>query len=362
MAIDFTRTGVSGPLNFDTFGCDTFETNPDTPDRVEPDATQSRDFFGSGAVVTPEGREVRMWGFRKIGEDSPAPPEAPFVGVSDAAQPTPSALIRVRRGQVVHTNASVGTGSHTLHLHGIEPTTFNDGVGHTSFEVTGDYTYQWQPHHSGTYFYHCHKNTVLHFEMGMYGGLIVDPPSGPGRLFEGGPRYHREVLWVADDLEPRWREIGHSDGLCGEDAGLNDFRPEVFMVSGIAAAKDDPVIRDPAVAVTMRQNERLLIRCINASYCTLQVTCGAPGSDMKFVVHEVDGRALGGEPRGAAPWSRPFRVPAGRAFHLSCAQRLAMRATAGPDSVGSHRVRFEFLNWMTDELLGVAETTITVTP
>jgi len=88
----------------------------------------------------------------------------------------PAATIRVPRGAVFH-GKTLGHGPppHTIHWHGIEPTSINDGVGHCSMEI-GNYIYQWQPNFIGTYFYHCHRNTVQHFEFGLFGLLIIDPP------------------------------------------------------------------------------------------------------------------------------------------------------------------------------------------
>ncbi|MRR34317.1 hypothetical protein EG829_06370, partial [bacterium] len=88
----------------------------------------------------------------------------------------PGATIRLPRGVVFHCETSGhGPAPHTIHWHGIEPTPMNDGVGHCSMEI-GNYTYQFQPNFIGTYFYHCHRNTVQHFEFGLYGMLLIEPP------------------------------------------------------------------------------------------------------------------------------------------------------------------------------------------
>ena len=93
---------------------------------------------------------------------------------TDAAWPGPT--IRVPRGVIFHADSQgQGPPPHTIHWHGIEPTPMNDGVGHCSMEI-GQYVYQWQPNFIGTYFYHCHRNTVQHFEFGLYGMLLVEPP------------------------------------------------------------------------------------------------------------------------------------------------------------------------------------------
>ncbi|MFB3886429.1 MAG: multicopper oxidase domain-containing protein [Thermodesulfobacteriota bacterium] len=88
----------------------------------------------------------------------------------------PGPIVRTPRGAIFHGNlAGKGPPPHTIHWHGIEPTPMNDGVGHCSQEI-GNYVYQWQPNFIGTYFYHCHRNTMQHFEFGLFSLLPIDPP------------------------------------------------------------------------------------------------------------------------------------------------------------------------------------------
>ena len=164
---------------------------PATPGLVTADKTFNRDTF-MGATQVINGVNVTIFGFT----------DSNMGGM--AAQRFPAPLIRVNQGDIVHTVLNVMMGVHTIHHHGIEPSTFNDGVGHYSFDVQGTYTYQWQASQAGTYFYHCHTNTVLHAEMGMYGALIVDPPTGPGTAFAGGPAYQVEAIWAVDDIDTSW--------------------------------------------------------------------------------------------------------------------------------------------------------------
>ncbi len=342
----FEGTGLGGPLNFDTFGCDVFGENPDTPDLLEPDIEFVRDSFHGGKLLAPNGEEIEVWGF-----EDPS---------SDVEKPFPSEPMIITRNQIAHSTLKAHRNTHTIHHHGIEPTTMNDGVGHVSFEVKGSYTYQFQPRHSGTYFYHCHKNTTLHFEMGMYGVLLVVPSQGALTAFEGGPSCDAQAIWVFDDIDPAYRELGHSAGLCGEDVGLNDINPTVFVISGVPADQDAPRITDPAIAPTIRGDQKLLVRLINGAYGPLRVTIGDPGDPFDMTVVNVDSRALGGEPGGvgAAPWSKPFPLTPGKFFDLSTAQRYDI--IVEPRGSGVFPVRGEFQQWVHREVVGVAETQITV--
>lgn len=335
--IPFDKTGVLGKLTFDTFGCNVFaQKNIRTPDLLTPDITFARGVRFGLELPTPDGKKIEVWRFeddRNRREVWPSPP------------------IRVRQGQIVHSKLISRNNTHTIHHHGIEPTTFNDGVGHVSFEVEETYTYQFQPHTPGTYFYHCHKNTVLHFEMGMYGFLIVDPPSGPGRIYEGGPRYATEAMWVADDLDPRFRQLDHSAGLCGEDAGLNRFEPKYFCINGVFAPN---TMQDGRVVARGSVGQPILIRLLNASYSILRTTLGVAAQ-----VVAVDGHNLGGPGR---PWNRPYTIPANTPFELSTAGRYDL--LINPTAPGIYSARMEFLDWchryIQNSGAGVAETRIIV--
>ena len=98
--------------------------------------------------------------------------------IGDPANPSasggtyPGPTLRMPRSVLFHAETSgKGPPPHTIHWHGIEPTPLNDGVGHCSMEL-GHYTYQWQPNFMGFYFAHCHRNTMQHFEYGLYFAMI----------------------------------------------------------------------------------------------------------------------------------------------------------------------------------------------
>ena len=138
-----------------------------------------------GGAITGSGATELEWfllndNFMK----GPDIPLFPTIGVpggvktqGPSAPQYPAPMMRAPRGAIVQITTSCGgPPPHTIHWHGIEPTPMNDGVGHCSFEVSGSYVYQWQPNFIGTYFYHCHRNTVQHFEYGLHGLMPFSPP------------------------------------------------------------------------------------------------------------------------------------------------------------------------------------------
>ena len=320
--------------------------NGPTPDAVVPDITFTRRLQDNLDVTMWDGRKVRMW------------------VISDPSLPAtfPSPLMRVREGQVVHTIANVSGNTHTIHHHGIDPTPMNDGVGKMSFELTSSYRYQWYASHAGTYTYHCHKNTVLHFEMGMYGLLIIDPPTGPGTAFTGGPAYDVEAFWVSDEIDSRWHEFSHNAFMAGcnvngpftNDGILHDFQPDYFLMNGLSIAPNAPV-NDARVAITIKAGQTILLRLTNAGYTLNRWTIGLP-----VTVVAMDGRPLGGTPE--TKYSSPFKLRANYPFLLSTAQRWDLIIKPPPSPFPkSYLATLQYRHWITGKVLGTVQTFINVT-
>jgi len=302
----------------------------------------------------------------------------------------PSKLIRTREGDVVHAPVGAALNTHTIHWHGIEPSSMNDGVGHTSFEISGNFVYQFATSQAGTYFYHCHKNTVLHFEMGLYGLLIVDPAQGEGFVaanlsgVPGFPGYDAadfvvpydvEALWVPDEFDSRWHELGHDafmqdcrpDDPAGQatftrDGILHDFRPDVFVITGVVSVPTTApgvrpevgaTITDPGVAVSARAGDTVLIRLLNAGYTVQEYTLGLDAWAIAS-----DGHPFGVPPRNA--YSSPFLLPSGTPFRLTTARRvdLLVRAT----TAGTFPFAVKYIDWVNNTLYHEARTVITVSP
>ncbi len=353
-----------------------------TPDRVDPDTLVDHRGLHDLALAVPGGPNVVVWSFRD--------------NLSGAAT-WPAPTIRVREGRVVHSTMSNRRGPHTIHHHGIEPTPANDGVGHLTFDVGGlFYSYQWVPTEAGTFFYHCHVNTTLHFEMGMYGLLIVDPDEGAAPFQDGGPGvtlvgntptpYGREALWVADDIDTNWHANavhGHSPDAgisCGEFMAiddprrvidLHDFNPDVFVVSGVPApwvggqtVDNAPILLNAAqgsvVSPLVPRGQNLIIRTLNASYTTTRWTFPEELRSRARVT-AIDGRTLGRGHFGRYSSSFFLSELPTPYFHLTTAQRWDILLDTSTLPIGaSYDVELAYHHWITDEVITRVRTRITI--
>jgi hypothetical protein len=326
--VEFDKTSIGGVETFDTFGCNAYKYNAPTPDWRPATVYFERDFF-SEKLELPDGNDVEYWGF-----------EDPLRGNGRRLFPSP--IIRVQEGDLVHVLMRAKKGPHTIHHHGIEPTTMNDGVGHVSMEVSGRYIYQWQPRYPGTWFYHCHVNTVLHFQYGLYGALVVDPrPDAEGkvRAFEGGPDYDVERIWVFDSWDPRWHELEHGAGLCGDDVGLNVFEPRYFFVTGIPNTR---ITTASNVAVRSTAAQQILLRLINAHYGITRIQF-----DFPVTIVAIDGHPLD------KPWSGFVEVPAGQWIEMATATRFDVIVRRGIAPRGAARV--EYADWVSRRVFGAGQ-------
>jgi len=329
------------------------EGSPETQFRRRPDARFVRKFF-SRDLRFPDGREYEIWCFEddRSGRRFPAPP------------------IRVVEGQVVHVTVEPSKSAHTIHLHGIEPDPRNDGVGHTSYEVTGSYTYQFIPNvfdpnnkpnsgSAGSYFYHCHVNTPLHVQMGMFGPLIIDPRRGRGWAFEDDPvgyDVRAETLLVPYEVDPRWHEMNHAAGLSGEDVGLHRFEPKSFYVLGGDLNSTSPPRGDVAVVgevlVPAPGGKPGLMRVNNGSY--MPTTIQFDGGLVAEVISH-DGRPLrvtaganAGAPVSLDTRANPQR-PGTLAFGAAERYDIRLRApsTAKPGDVLRDAMTVTWHDWIT---------------
>jgi FtsP/CotA-like multicopper oxidase with cupredoxin domain len=323
-------------------------------DRVTTPNTVQRDLLHGLRLTMFDGTQVEMFVFSD--RDNPSTQNGNY----------PGATIRVPRGVIFHCETGTSGGPHTIHWHGLEPTPINDGVGHCSMEL-GQYTYQFQPNHIGTYFYHCHRNTVQHFEFGLHGLIIVEPPDRSKRIaantanypqfpgFNSNPitsdplgytlPYDVEAYWVLQAVDSVWHDIA-ADHFAffpahGTQPGVNDtfyrgffhdYNPDYFFVTGVPVPVAAPgpgtiasnVVIPPAlnsgvagtqVSINAQRNQTILVRCLDAAYGKARVTF-----PVDVVIIAWDGRAHGVPPYGQ--YNSAYLVKAGTPIKLSVARRF----------------------------------------
>jgi FtsP/CotA-like multicopper oxidase with cupredoxin domain len=311
--------------------------SPATPCAATPFQTFTRKVFTSGQINMPDGFQLKHWGF----EDE------------QGNKTLPSTPIVAKEGNIYRTRVEAATKVHTIHQHGIEPDPLADGVGHTSFEISGAYEYQWRPMNPGTYIYHCHVNTTLHFKMGLWGALIVQPASDPGNgrkwLYVGGPQYDKEYTWPVFSADPRYQDINHAAGLCdpNEDPGLNRYDPKYFFINGVfgnISGQQPVTITDPKVAMTQQLGQQVLLRYIEADYFPQQIIFE---DGLQAQIMRVDGYGI------------PDSQPTLTSFFTSSAERYDLFLK--PPSTGVFGITVKTFHWATGALVGQVHSTLTVT-
>ncbi len=241
---------------------------------------------------------------------------------------------------------------HSIHFHGLDVDQANDGVPSTSgyvgramggsggFGRVGDavslgssYTYRFTAPHAGTYMYHCHVDTLLHFEMSMYGTVIIRPPNGATDVaWAGGPAFDKEYVWQLGTFDSTW----HGSMVSGPS--MARYRPDYFMVNGRDGSN---ATTDSTVAITAGGGQKVLVRVNGTSYMPAVIRLGG----LPFEVIASDGRPL------AAPYTATEQlVAAGERYDLLLTMPSSGQYTASVDYYDIRRA----------SLIGTVSPTITV--
>ena len=239
-----------------------------------------------GNVGTNFNMRARMNGFDMIGGQ---PVELWYFDLDSANSGfqnnrfLPSVHIEPIQGELITLN--VGNFSnmpHTIHLHGLDVDQMNDGVDTTSFAIEpfDTFAYQFVAPHAGTYHYHCHVDTVVHYHHGMAGAIVVRPPDGStNKAWEGGPTFDEEVLWHMSTFDLAWQGVETSGPVTAR------HRPDVFMINGKAGPD---AMLDAASVVNFGVGETAYLRLVNQAYQWARISLGG----LPFQVVATDGRPL----------------------------------------------------------------------
>ncbi|MCA9756556.1 MAG: multicopper oxidase domain-containing protein [Candidatus Eisenbacteria bacterium] len=274
----------------------------------------------NGSHTFSDGTTIALWGFREG---------------SGMGQPSvPGPVITVNEGDHVFLHfTNMSPMPHTIHPHGLDVDQQNDGVPQTSFSVPmmGSYTYEFMAPHAGSYAYHCHVNTVIHLQMGMYGAINVLPPDGSNHAWDGGPSFDFERTWISAEIDLTWNQAG-------ETADFTVYSPDIFVLNG----KDEAQIAvDPYTRVDLGFDEVALVRVGNMGY--QPVRYGFDGLDVEAVAS--DGR----------PLPEPI---SGQGLVVAPGERYDLMVRGL--SAGTFAAQLEYLDLYDGSVLGVVSVPITV--
>lgn len=239
--------------------------------------------------------------------------------------------------EVVYFNQSQGD-PHSIHFHGLDVDQENDGVPQLSWDVEHgeERTYRFRAMHAGTYIYHCHVQSPIHVQMGMYGLFIVKAKNGLNEAFTSGPKFDAELRWLFSEVDTAWRnhDMHEVDSL--DHSHVPPYHPSYFLLNG----QSQDQLRD-SLDFEMNINEHVLLRLANVGYYKNELHFP---KGVNATVVSSDGR--------------PFRDQVQRdSLTIYPGERYQIMLQANEEFVDSIKVKY--INLSTDDVHGVESVTVT---
>lgn len=256
-------------------------------------ATISKTVCVRSFTKTLSGQSVTFWGFGTGGGGGmcsgvATPGPVVEVGVYPEGSGLTDTLNLTLNMQMAPQEQAPYNG-HTVHLHGADVATAEDGVPETGAAVNGD-TYTWTPQsgHAGSYMYHCHVHTVKHLEMGMYSAMIARPKNISGAWLNQlthntATAYDYVQNYVLSTVDPAYHTA------TGDSPVFADYNPSYYLISGA----EGKTTAAPALTLAAAVNKKVALRLIGIHSVngTFAVKDGA-GVAKSFTVYTQDGRSL----------------------------------------------------------------------
>lgn len=178
---------------------------------------------------------------------------------------------------------------HTIHMHGADVITAEDGVPETGASVMGDtYTFSPTSNMAGSMMYHCHVHTVKHLEMGMYGALVVRPKDASGNFLNqittsAATAYDYVQTYVFSTVDPAYHTA------TGDSTVFADYNPKYYLISGA----EGKTATAPALTLAAAANKKVALRLIGIHSVngTFSIKDGS-GVAKSFTVYVQDARSL----------------------------------------------------------------------
>jgi FtsP/CotA-like multicopper oxidase with cupredoxin domain len=224
---------------------------------------------------------------------------------------SPGPLIRVTQGQLIQVrlvNESVPDGI-TLHWHGVDVPNAEDGVAGVTQDAVGigeQFTYRFVANQAGTFWYHSHQVSHEQVRRGLFGALVVEPPTPSADVVDVPAVVHQyggtgtvngregDVrVAVPPGKRARVRVVNTDNGPMSVWVGGAPFR--VVAVDGTDLNRPPPV-KDTSVLVTA------------GGRADLEVAMPADASPVRVHLGGSAGLVLGGASDGNPAVPQPTRT------------------------------------------------------